>query len=185
MTPILWLIAACLVAGVIVFTSALRTRRMLPVIELPDGGRLPRTALQRRAAWARSGVAALTGAAVIVLVHLGPGRWWDDDRVRLTVTCLLLAALIVYLVFTIGVRALQARDDGAFDERDAAIMGRSCAGVGGAMMGVLAVWNIALVETYIETRLIPSYFLYLIFWSCVMTNVIASLAGILLAYRRA
>jgi hypothetical protein len=33
--------------------------------------------------------------------------------------------------------------------------------------------------------MVPSYYLYLVFWSLVMTNVIASLAGILLAYRRA
>ena len=52
------------------------------------------------------------------------------------------------------------------------------------MMVIIAVWMVALVETHVETRLIPSYFLYLIFWSCVMTNVIASLAGILLSYRR-
>jgi hypothetical protein len=54
-----------------------------------------------------------------------------------------------------------------------------------AMMVVIAVWMMALIETHVETRLIPSYFLHLVFWSCVMTNVIASLAGILLACRRA
>ncbi len=52
------------------------------------------------------------------------------------------------------------------------------------MMVVMAAWMIGLIEAHIETRLIPSYFLYLVFWSLVMTNVIASLAGILLAYRR-
>ena len=52
------------------------------------------------------------------------------------------------------------------------------------MMVVLAAWMVGLIEAHIETRLVPTYFLYLIFWSCVMTNVIASLAGILLAYRR-
>ena len=81
-------------------------------------------------------------------------------------------------------RSLESRGEGAFDERDSAIMSRSCAGVGGAMMVVIAVWMMALIEAHIETRLIPSYFLYLMFWSCVMTNVIASLAGIILAYRR-
>ena len=51
-------------------------------------------------------------------------------------------------------------------------------------MVVIVVWMISLTETYHETRLVPSYFLQFIFWSCVMTNVIASIAGILLAYRR-
>ena len=185
MTPIAWLVAALLIAGGVVFTSSLATRRLLPAIELPDGETLPKTALQRRAEWALFGVVVLCLVAAGMLLYFGAERWWDDDTVRLTFTGLLLAALFVYLAFTIGVRSLAGRDDGTFDERDSAIMGRSCAGVGGAMMGVLAVWMIGLVETFVETRLVPSYFLYLIFWSCVMTNVIASLAGILLAYRRA
>jgi hypothetical protein len=51
-------------------------------------------------------------------------------------------------------------------------------------MVVVAAWMVALTEAYRETHLVPSYYLYLMFWSCVMTNVIASIAGILLAYRR-
>lgn len=185
MKPILWLIAALLVAGVIVFMSSLVTRRQLPSVDLPDGEKLPRTALQKRAALTLSIVVVLTAIAAGLLAFFGPGVWWDDDKVRLTIMFLLLAALGAYLAFTISIRSLEARDDGSFDERDGAIMARSCAGVGGAMMGVLAVWMIALIETYVETRLVPSYFLHLIFWSCVMTNVIASITGILLAYRRA
>ncbi|MEJ2274537.1 MAG: hypothetical protein P8Y01_08170 [Woeseiaceae bacterium] len=184
MNPILWLVVALLVAGAIVFVSSLATRRQLPAVELPDGEKLPKTALQQRAAWALLAVMVLSLAAVGSLLFFGAERWWDDDAVRLTFTFLLLAALGVYLVFSISVRSLAIRDDGSFDERDTAIMARSCAGVGGAMMVVVAAWMIGLVETYHETRLIPSYYLSLIFWSLVMTNVIASLAGILLAYRR-
>ena len=184
MTPILWLVAALLLAGIIIFTSSLATRRQLPPIELADGEFLPQTALQKRATWTLVVVTALTGTAGGCVAFFGPQVWWNDDTVRLSVTFVLLAALIVYLAFTISIRSLQQRGEGAFDERDSLIMSRSCAGVGGAMMVVIAVWMMALVETHIETRLIPSYFLYLIFWSCVMTNVIASLAGIVLAYRR-
>ena len=185
MTPILWLVAALLLAGIIVFVSSLATRRRLPPVELADGRPLPKTALQTRATWTLIVVAALTAAAAACVVYFSPQVWWDNDAVRLTVTFLLLAALYVYLVFTIGVRSLEQRGEGAFDERDSLIMSRSCAGVGGAMMVVIAVWMMALTETHIDTHLVPSYFLYLMFWSCVMTNVIASLAGILLAYRRA
>lgn len=81
-------------------------------------------------------------------------------------------------------RALESRADGSLDERDSAIPSGSHAGVGGAMMAVLAIWMIALTESFQETHLVPSYFLYLIFWTCVMTNVVASIAGILLGYRR-
>lgn len=184
MMPLLWIIAALLLGGAIVFVSSLRTRRSLPAIELPDGETLPRTELQKRAGRALLAVMLLTAAAAALLVWFGPQTWWEVDAVRHGVTALLLCGLIVFLVFTLGVRQLETSGDGRLDERDIAIMGRSCAGVGGAMMVVIAAWMIGLVEAYVETRLIPSYFLHLIFWSLVMTNVIASLAGILFAYRR-
>jgi hypothetical protein len=184
MTQILWLVVALLIAGVIVFASALATRRRLPPIQLAEGETLPKTALQKRAAWTLSAVAFLVAAAGGCVAFYGPQVWWDDDTIRLSVTSLLLAGLLVYLAFTISIRALEQRGEGVFDERDSLIMNRSCAGVGGAMMVVIAVWMVALTEAHSETRLIPSYFLYLMFWSCVMTNVTASLAGILLAYRR-
>jgi hypothetical protein len=183
-TPVLWIIVALLIAGAIVFVASLRTRRTLPKLDLPDGEVLPKTLMQRRAAWALSAVALLTLAAAGCIAWFGPQAWWDVDAIRHPVTALLLGGLVVFLVFTQSVRALEARGDGSFDERDAVILNRSCAGVGGAMMVVMAAWMIGLIESHIETRLIPTYYLYLVFWSLVMTNVIASLAGILLAYRR-
>lgn len=182
MKPILWIVLALLVAGAIVFVAALRTRRQLPA--LPEGVELPPTPLQRYAGLALALVVLLTLAAGICVAVFGPQTWWDSDPVRLTVTGLLMAALLVFAVFTGAVRSLDLRADGSFDERDRAILGRACAGVGGAMMAVLAAWMIALTEAFIETHLVPSYYLYLVFWSCVMTNVVASLAGILVAYKR-
>lgn len=182
MKPILWMVMGLLVAGGIVFVSALRTRRHLPV--LPEGMSLPPTPVQRYARLALSGVLLLTLAAGIWVTVVGPQTWWDNDTVRRGVTGTLLLALLVFAGFMATVRSLESRDDGSFDERDQAILGRACAGVGGAMMAVLAAWMIGLVETFNDTRLVPSYFLYLMFWSCVMTNVVASLAGILVAYKR-
>jgi hypothetical protein len=185
MQPVLWIIIALLIAGALVFMSSLRTRRALPELELPDGVALPKTALQKRAGWALLGVALFTGAAAVLLVYHGVQTWWEVDSVRHAITALMLGGLLVFLVFTLGVRNLEAADDGRFDERDSVILGRSCAGVGGAMMVVFAAWMIGLFETHVETDLVPAYYLYLVFWSLVLTNVIASLAGILLAYRRA
>ena len=179
-----WIIIGLLVAGVVVYLSAIRSRRLLPKIELPAGETLPRTLLQRYAGRTLLIVVVLTAAAAGMVAYHGPQVWWDSDPVRLTVTFVLIAALLTYLIFTLLIRSLEARDDGSFDERDSIILVRSYAGVGGAMMTVMAVWMVVLIEAYHDTHLVPSYFLYLIFWSCVMTNVIASIAGILLAYRR-
>ena len=181
---ILWIIAAMLIAALFVYLASVRTRRLLPPIELPIGEKLPGTPLQIYARWSLLVVVLLTVVAAGLVAWQGPEVWWDSDPVRLTVTFILITALLAYLVFTMRVRALEKRDDGLFDERDNIILGRSCAGVGGAMMTVLAVWMIALTEAYQATHLVPTYFLYLIFWTAVMTNVIASITGILLAYRR-
>jgi hypothetical protein len=181
---LVWIVFALLIALVFIYMASLRTRKLLPEIELPDGESLPKTALQKHATRALLIVIALTGLAAGLVIYFTPQVWWDDDTVRLTVTGILLAALLAYLLFTLTIRGMEKREDGSFDERDSAILNRSHAGVGGAMMGVIAVWMVALTETHHQTHLVPTYYLYLMFWSCVMTNVIASIAGILLAYRR-
>jgi len=181
---LLWMIAALLVAGLLVFLAALQTRRSLPPVEMPPGEALPLTALQAGSAGALVVVLLLSTAAAGLVAWFGPQAWWDSDPIRLTFTLLLLLALLVYLGFTWRMRQLALREDGSFDERDQTIMGRSCAGVGGAMMVVVAAWMIALTESHVESHLVPTYYLYLMFWSCVMTNVVAQLAGIVLVCRR-
>lgn len=179
-----WIIVALLIAGLLVYITSLRTRRLLPQIELAPGEKLPTTTLQRYASRTLLIIVLLSGLAVGIVIYHGAQLWWENDPVRLTFTLVLIVALLAYLVFTIKIRVLESRADGSFDERDSAIVSGSYAGVGGAMMVVVTVWMIALTESFHETGSIPSYFLYLIFWSSVMTNVIASIAGILLAYRR-
>lgn len=181
---IAWTVLALLLASVLIYMASLHTRRLLPEIELPRGENIPKTPVQRFATWAMIAVSLLTALAATMVAYHGADVWWDNDHVRLTVTFVLLAALAAYLVFNLGIHALERRDDGSFDERDSVIVSRASAGVGGAMMTVMAAWMIALTEAYHATQLVPSYYLYLVFWSLVMTNVIASIAGILLAYRR-
>ena len=182
MPLIISFVIAFLVAAILVYVASRKTRDMLPALELPDGEKLPRAPMQKLAMGIFLGVSLLTAAATILVAYHGPQVWWDSDPVRLTVTFLLIAGLVVYLGFSITVRAWEQRDDGKLDERDLAILGRASAGVGGAMMVVMAVWMVSLTEAYHDTHLVPSYYLYLIFWSVVMTNVLASLAGILISY---
>lgn len=181
---ILWSVIALAALSLIAFLAYANTRRRLPRVQLPPGEKMPRTHLQRYAGWTLLEIVFLTALAGGIIVVQGPEAWWEHDRVRLTVTLILLAALGTYLVFSLGVLKLKRRDDGRFDERDGMIFDRAASGVGGAMLLVMSAWMIGLTEFYNDTHLVPSYFLYLIFWSLVMTNVIASIARILLAYRR-
>lgn len=184
MAFILWSILALLLAGLLVFVASLGTRRRLPELELPEGETLPPTRVQRSARRAVLAVGALTASAAAIVAWQGVQTWWDSDPVRLTVTFLLLAALLVHLVFLATTKRVAGTDDGSVDERDLLILDRSHAGVGGAMLVVIAVWMVALTESHHDTGMMPTYFLYLVFWSIVMTNVLAYLAGVLLAYRR-
>jgi hypothetical protein len=181
---ILWSVIALLIGAALVVFGARRTRQLLPAIDLPPGESMSPAPVQRLARRALVAIVLLVALAVSLVVVYGPETWWNDDPLRLTVTGVLLAALVVLLLFNIRVRALATRDEGAFDERDEIILGRSCAGVGGAMMTVMAAWMIGLIESHQPSGMIPSYWLHLVFWSLVMTNVIATMAGIVLSYRR-
>ena len=185
MGSIVWIVIALAIGSIALYVYTVWYRAHLPALEMPPGEELPATHLQRYAGWTLLEIGFLTALAAAIIVFFGPKAWWSQDGVRITVTLILLVALASYLVFYMAIRKLRDHDDALVDERDLVILNRSGVGVGGAMMVVMAVWMIALVEAYNDTGMVPSYYLYLVFWSLVMTNVIASLAGILMAYRRA
>jgi hypothetical protein len=180
-----WMVIAVLAALGVVYVAAHRVRAQLPPIVLPGGEPMPKTRLQRLAAVGLAIVAVCTAVAIGLVWHYGPDVFWHDDTVRLAVTFTLLAGLVAYAGCVALAGHWAARDDGGVDERDRAIVTRAPAGQAGAMLVVLAVWHIALGETFKSTRLVPSYFLYLILWSCIMVSALAWLAGVLLTYRRA
>ncbi len=184
MALILWIIAAFVFAFGAFYFPVRWAQRRLPPIALPPGESMPVTALQRLAWRTLIAVLLLTLAAAAVVVYSGVEAWWEKDAVRLTATGLLIAALIVFALYMSRVWRWMARDGGALDERDRAILVAAPAGQGPAMLVTLAAWMIGLVETHQSTHMIHSAFLYLIFWSCVMVSVLAQLAGVLVGYRR-
>lgn len=103
---------------------------------------------------------------------------------RLSATGLLLAALAVFTYYIGRVRMWIIRDDGTLDERDRAILSSAPVGQAPAMMVTLAAWMIGLSERYHVSHLVPSAFLYLIFWSLLMVSILATLAGVVIGYRR-
>ena len=184
MNVILWLIAAIGAAFGIVYVMTRRAMRRIPPLELAPGESMPTTALQRLARTTLAAVSLLTVFAAAIVLRHGAQVYFDNDHVRLTVTGLLVAALVIFAVCLSRVAKWTVRDDGALDERDRAILAHAPAAQAPAMIVTLAAWSIALVETSQPTHMIPSVFLYLIFWSCIMVSVLALLAGVVLGYRR-
>lgn len=184
MKIVFWLIIALVLAFAAFYFPVRLAQRRLPAIVLPPGESMPATALQRLARRTLVVVLILTLAAVAVVALNGFEAWWNVDAVRLPATGLLVAALLVFAYYTSRIWSWTARDDGSLDERDRAIAGASAAGQGPAMLVTLAVWMIGLVETHQSTDMIPSGYLYLVFWSCLIVGVIAQLAGVVIGYRR-
>ncbi|MBL0170300.1 MAG: hypothetical protein IPP90_06130 [Gemmatimonadaceae bacterium] len=180
---LLGIIAVGAAFGVVFFTVR-RAQRRMPPLQLAPGESMPTTALQRSARNTLLLASLITVVAAGVVATHGAQVFWDNDSVRLTVTGLLIAALAVFTVYMGRVSMWMTRDDGTLDERDRAILATAPAGTGPAMLVTLAVWMIGLTEAYQSTHLVPSVYLYLIFWSCLMVNVLAQLAGVMLGYRR-
>jgi len=184
MPVILWTIAA-LAAGLFAIVLAMRLAlRARPPLALPPGERLPSTPLQRLARWCILLGSLPAAAAAAVVIRFGPRTYYDVDRVRLTVTALLLAAVAMFAFFSFRVRSWARRDDGVLDERDRAIFERAPAAQSAAMLVTLAVWIVGLQETFMSTRLVPFVFLYLVFWSCLVVNLLALPVGVLFGYRK-
>jgi hypothetical protein len=184
MNVVLWSILALGVAFGVVYIVIRRAQQRIPPLELPPGESMPTTALQRIARQTLMLASCLTLAAGAIVAYCGAQVFWDDDQVRLTVTALLIAALAVFTVYMSRVARWTTRDDGTLDERDRAILASAPAGQAPAMIVTLAAWMIGLTETYRDTHMVPTVFLYLMFWSCLMVSVLALLAGVVIAYRR-
>lgn len=184
MTVILWLVAALVAALGVLFAAAWLSQGRQPPIELPAGAAIPTTPLQRLARLTLGVGLGFASAAATLVASQGPQAFAESDRVRLSATALILAAVGVLGWFGIRAGIWARRDDGTLDERDQAILARAPAGQSVAILVILAAWVIALTETHRLTGLVPSIFLYLIFWSCVLVSLLALPIGVLVGYRR-
>lgn len=184
MAVIFWSVLALGLVGLVVLAAGYRTRAVLPPLELEPGEQLPTAPVQRLTRWGLGlGLVPMAVAAGLV-GSVGPTVYSDDDVVRLSVTGLALAALLLLALPTLVAGMWAARGDRRIDERDRAILARAPAGQAAAILVVLAVWTIALQEGYRGAPGIPREFLNLILWSGLLVSLIASNAGILIGYRR-
>jgi hypothetical protein len=183
MSPVLWIILALAAAAIWSYLTIRRTQRVLKPIGLPDGEPLPTTALQRVTWQALIPTALCTVASAVIVGNYGVLTVWDNDQVRLVVTLVNIAALGGYTYWIARVRAWMIRDD-TLDERDRAIIAAAPAGQAPAMMVAMAAWLLYLTETFHTTHLVPSAYLYAMFWTVLLTSVLAALLGVLVSYRR-
>lgn len=182
--PVLLWAAVALAVGFLFLVFAARVLRA-KAPPLPPGVELPRTALQRLASRGLLAGAVLVVAAGAMVVMYGPERLNREDAPRMIFTLLLLAVAGLFLAVTMRVRSWASRGDARLDERDRAILDRAPAYQSPAMLVTLAIWMVGLTQSFHGAGTVPLYYLYLVFWSCWVVDLLALPVGILFGYRRA
>lgn len=184
MSPILWIIIAVGIAGVWSLIAVRRTQRIVAPNPAAGGESLPSTPMQRVAWQGLIPTLLCIAVAAIIVAQRGVLAVWNNDDVRVTVTVFVIAALGGYTYFIARLRTWLIKDNDTLDERDRAILAAAPAGQAPAMLVVLAVWMLYLTERFHDTHLVPSAYLYAMFWSVLLTSIVASLVGVLIGYRR-
>jgi len=184
MAAIPWILLGLVVGLLFISFSVRRAMRDRPRLVLGPDEQAPAAPLQRLAVWAAGIGVVVTTCAVTLVAYFGPDAFEKNDRVRLTVTGVLLLGLLLFTGFLVRVRVWLKREDGALDERDRAILARAPSTQPGAMLITLAAWMIGLTEAYRATGHLPLVYLNLIFWSLVLVDLVALPLGILLGYRK-
>lgn len=184
MAVILWAILALGAGGLVLGLGARRLLVRRPALDLLPGEELGSTMLERAARVSLIIGLMLAAVAAGLVAWAGPQSFYQRDSLRLGVTMILLAALVVASGFAIRAKAWSRRPDGPLDERDQTILERAPALEGMAMLVTLAVWVVGLQERFLGAGAVPMVYLYLIFWSMLMVKALALPIGVLIAYRR-
>jgi hypothetical protein len=159
-----------------------RARRVVSAELRQELAELPMSPLQRRA-WVALVLVAVSFLACFAIVSGSGGAavYWDDDAVRLTVTGIFIATLVLHAVI-LYLPVQQARSGQRFDERDRRILENSPAFQSAAMLLAMVAWDIYLVESSRPERTISTVYLYLMFGTMIFAQLAATDLGILFGY---
>ena len=137
--------------------------------------------LQKRAWWGLVTGIIFAAALLIVFIVNGDVTRFDEELgYRIPVYILWIGGLVAYLV----IMNLTLRRQNQIDERDKLILDRATKLQLGALIVTLVIWTVSLTVAYSDDRAVPVVFLYLIFISIQIINIIAQSLGIIIGYWR-
>lgn len=140
---------------------------------------------QEKRAWYGLAIGiAWTLSMVAVFVMRGVTAFDEDVGMRVIVYILFAAGILAYVAMMYITGWRMSRDGVIQDERDKLILRRVPVYQMFAVLFTLAIWMVALTETYDEEGQIPIVFPYLIFESAIVVNIVFASAGTLIAYWR-
>jgi hypothetical protein len=122
---------------------------------------------------------------VSLFVVRGATTFYEDTGMRFTAYAVFFAGILAYVAMMYITGRKMARDGVIQDERDRLILRWVPIYQMLAVILTLAVWMIALTETYEEEGQIPIVFPNLIFFSAIVVNMVFASAGTLIAYWKA
>ena len=107
----------------------------------------------------------------------------ENDSLRLTVVGIFIGGLFAYVAILL-LAVAKGKAEGNLDERDRRILGQASTAQSALILLSLAAWMIYLAEKFRDAGAVPVVYLYLIFGSVVIVNIIGQAVGILLGYWR-
>ena len=143
------------------------------------------TPQQKRAWYGLAIGVAWTFSMVAVLVVKGATAFEEDAGMRATLYGLFAGGILAYVAMMYITGWRMARNGVIQDERDRLILRRVPVYQMFAVLATLAIWMVALTETYWEEGQVPIVFPNLIFFSVIVVNIVFASAGTLIAYWRA
>jgi hypothetical protein len=137
--------------------------------------------LQKRAWWGLAIGVVFAAAFTLVFILKGGIETFDrDQNFRIIIDVLWVGGLIANLVIV----NLALLRPGLVDERDRLILERSPRIQWLAVVFTLVAWVIVLTESYHDTGMMPTVFLFVIFMSVLIVSTLAQSAGIIIGYWR-
>ena len=141
---------------------------------------------QQRRAWYGLAIGIVwTLSMVALFVVRGATTFYEDTGMRFTAYAVFFGGILAYVAMMYITGRKMARDGVIQDERDRLILRWVPIYQMLAVILTLAVWMIALTETYEEEGQIPIVFPNLIFFSAIVVNMVFASAGTLIAYWKA
>jgi hypothetical protein len=168
------------VVAVALLVRSLPQRVKLSPEERAEMAATPMPPLQKRAWWGLLVTAGTLAVITAILMNRGAAAYWDNDNLRLTVVGIFVAGLFVY-VGTLLLPLIKG-DMRQLDERDRIVLSKAGTVQSAVVLLALAAWLITLTERFREQGAIPVVYLYLIFGSVVLVNLLGQSLGILVGY---
>lgn len=181
MVPVLLSVIGLAFVGGLLLVRAWPRGVALSAEEREEMADAPMPPLQKRAWWSLLIGLVTSGTITFLLATNGSVEYWENDGFRLTVTGIFIGGLMLYTGVLLS-SITKSKRDGTLDERDRQILSRSPNAQSAAILLALAAWMICLTEKYRDPGAVPVVYLYWIFGSVVLVNIIAQAIGILLGY---